>query len=433
MIFVLGFIVFAALNTVRIISIVSIGYFAGEQTALFIHSFAGFLIIFFGMFLILTISEKTLKVKIKTKPQQISCSYCEFDSSSFNFCNNCGRFLNKAKKSISNKTFMKLFVILLASSIAVLSVQAPIFATTEGSITISSNVNNQNAPNLFPQIPGYTLVFLYRDTAYENVAHQDMALVYGYFPTNLSKQVIYVDIGISRSYSNLHNWEVCLIGLQTAKGQNPFVNVLNSKDIQLLNEPSPLIASYLVFQNQGYTQNTLYWYEQVSFKTDFSVEQKYVRISLIVLTSTSENYSSLQPEMLTFGQTIASQWAPLQTQSLAAFGVTTLQFLLVASFIFLIGAETWQLFILHRTKNKNLKIFNNLASFEDKQVLQCISKYAKMNRSIKTGELFQYLQRHGSLVNFEKFLKILNTLEEYGFLNRKIVSVGNTPFLILKL
>jgi hypothetical protein len=56
--------------------------------------------------------------------------------------------------------------------------------------------------------------------------------------------------------------------------------------MQLL-EGSQLIAKYLVFQDseQNYTQLTLYWYESATFKIGATVQQKYVRISLISIDS----------------------------------------------------------------------------------------------------------------------------------------------------
>jgi len=45
---------------------------------------------------------------------------------------------------------------------------------------------------ILPQIPEYSLVFLYRDAEYERLAKQDTSLVYAYFPANLSKPVTHL-------------------------------------------------------------------------------------------------------------------------------------------------------------------------------------------------------------------------------------------------
>ena len=433
--FILGFFVFAILNIIRIIAIVSVGYWLGEETALLLHSVAGLILIFIGMLLILVISEKILKIRMMTKPQeQPPCPICKTSTPNLtNFCQNCGRFIGKSSLSISKASFVKLFLLLLGCSIVVLSIRAPTFATAQGSIELSSSGNWQNATSVFPEIPGYTFSFLYRDTAYEKIAHQDASLMYGYFPVNTSSSIVYADVGVASSISNLHNWEVCLITMQTAQGQYPLVNVRDSRDIQLLQDP-PLIAQYLVFDSpDNYTQVTLYWYEKATFKTGLTVEQKYVRISLIILTHNSADYSQLEKELLAAGQLIAAKWEPLKTQALISLGVPAQQSLLAACIVFLATTKTAQYFTEQRKTANNLKIFNNFASPKEKIVLQTVLELAKEKKSIETSDILESVQkRTEEPLKSEEVLSILNTLEEHGLIKRNIVSIGNAPRLLWK-
>ncbi len=434
--FAFGFIIFVVLNIIRIVAIVSVGYWFGEEMALLMfHTIAGLLLIFIGMLLVLVFADKVLKIAILTKPQeQQSCPKCTISSKNLeNFCQNCGKFLDQANLRISRASFAKLLLLLLSCSIVVLSIHAPTFAVAQGPIGVTSNSSWQNATNVFPEIPDYKLSFLYRDTDFEKIARQDASLVYGYFPLNKSRSVVYVDVGVASSISNLHSWEVCLITWQTAQGRYPLVDVLDSRDIQLLQDV-PIIARYIVFESPAnYTQTTLYWYEKATFNTGFTVEQKYVRISLIILTRDSINYPQFEEELLTIGQIIALEWEPLKTQSLISLGVPAQQSLIVISIAFLVTTKTAQYLTEQRRKTNNLKIFNNFASRQEKLVLQTILDLAKEKKSMGTEDIIENVKgKRGKSMKFKKLLNILNSLEEYGFVKRSVISVKNKPQLAWK-
>ncbi len=433
LVFVLGFSVFALLNLIRIIGIFSVGYLLGEEAAVLTHSVAGLILIFIGMILILVISDKILKIKIMTRPQeQQPCPKCTTGQHSFTgFCQNCGRFLGGGSNLLSSKTLLaKLLLLVLGCSVVILSIRAPTFATAQGSLDLLSGDNWQNATGVLPEISNYTLSFLYRDTAYEEIAHQDASLVYGYFPANISSPVLYADIGIANSISNLHNWEVCLVSLQTAQGQNPLVKVLDSKETQLLQDP-PLIGQYFVFDStKNYTQVTLYWYEKATFKTGLTVEQKYVRISLIILAQDSSDYLQFEEELFKAGQIIASHLEPLKTEALISLGVPAQQSLLVACIVFLVITKTAQYLDEQRRTANNLKIFNNFASKKEKIVLNSISELNKENKHMKTKDITDNVQKQvGKPINPRTVLKILKTLEEHGFIKRTVASINNAPVL----
>jgi hypothetical protein len=209
--------------------------------------------------------------------------------------------------------------------------------------------------------------------------------------------------------------------------------VYDSRDIQLLQDP-PLIAKYLVFDSpDNYTQVTLYWYATATFKTGITVEQKYVRISLIILTQNSADYSQLEEELLVTGQLIATAWEPLKTQALISLGVPAQQALLAVSIVFLAVTITTQYFTEQRRTSNNLKLFNNFASPEEKFVLQTIIDLAKEKNHVKTSDVLENLKKRvGRSMSSKKALSILNILEEHGLIRRTVVSVGNSPVLVWK-
>lgn len=432
LVFILGFAVFETLNIIRITAIIFVAYIFGEEIAMLIfHAAAGLILTFIGIFITLIISEKLLKVKVVVgKSEAVSCLECEKLRKRYSFCLNCGRLFNPLKIKLSKIFWAKVALLLAGCLLLSLSVNAPVFAVSEETLEVTSW---ENATNVLPQIPAYNLAFLYSDVDYARIAKQDASLVYAYFPANLSIPIIYVLIGVADSISNLHNWEVCLITWQTAQGQHPLVSVLGSKDVTLL-EDVPLIARYLVFETpENDTQVTLYWFEKVTFRSGVTVQQKYVRISLVILTESSANYQQYESLLLDFGRTIAGYWQPLKGQSLISLGIPVQQAILIFSLTFIIASKTTQYANDWRKRTNNLKIFNKVASSEDKLVLQTISELSREKGTVTTKEINSAIKsKFGRFMKFEILVDGLNRLQEYGFIKWDLISNNNTPLLVWK-
>lgn len=432
--FTVGFVVFEILSIVRITTIISTAYFFGEETAMLIfHTIAGLILTFIGMLITLFIAEKLLKVQFIQKSKPAACPKCSSSQrNNEDFCSNCGKLLNYLTGKPSQKFWAKLLILLLAFPAIALSVNAPTFAIAQEEIEVKSTW--ENTTNILPQIPEYTLKFLYRDVQYERIAKQDASLVYAYLPNNPSEPAVFVLIGSANSISNLHSWEVCLITLQTAQGKYPIVSVIDSRDIQLTEESFPLIARYLVFTTpQKYTQVTLYWYEKATFKTGFTVQQKYVRISLAILTYNATKYSQYEDTLLNFGKTIASHWQPIKTQSLISLGIPAQQALLAICIAFITVAKTSQYAEEWRKRTNNLKIFNAFAPPEEKMLLQTISEISKEKRTFTTEKVnLAVKNKNGKPMKHETLLETLNRLQEYGFIKHDLAFTGNKPTLVWK-
>ena len=435
----IGFIIFDFLNIARITIISSAAYFFGEEVAMSLfHTASGFILIFIGMILTLIIAERLLKVKVlPARKESPKCPECEsYFKNHEAFCLNCGNFLNPRKTQISHTRVIKPLLLLLICSLVTFSINAPTFAVVKGSLDLSSNPTGEDATKAFPTIPGYQLAFLYRDTNFERLADQDASLMYAYFPTttNESQSSTFVVVGVADSISNLHSWEVCLISMQTAQGRNPLVSVLEQRDIQLLPEV-PIIARYLVFRSpENYTQVTLYWYERATFKTGITVGQKYVRISLVIITETSTPHNQFEDELVAIGKQIASYWEPLKTQSIVSLGIPAQQLLLTASVTFVAFTKTAQHTSERMKENNNRKIFDSFASENEKLTLQIIQELAEENKKIETRDIRRALEeKTGEPVKLEELARRLNNLEDYRLIRKDIVSVDNQPKMIWKI
>lgn len=435
LIFMLGFAIFEILNIIRITAIIFGTYLLGEAAILVFHTTAGLILTFIGMLVTLLVSDKLLKVRLISKINETpSCPKCKMKSRNFeNFCINCGKFFNPLRWKPPRTFWAKLIILLVGCSALSLSVNAPVFAIArgpQGRLEVESP--SENTTNIFPQTPQYSLRFLYRDIDYERIAKQDASLVYAYFPTNTSGQVVYVIVGVANSISNLHSWEVCLISWQIAQGQYPLVTVLDSKDVELL-ENVPIIARYLVFKNQeNYTQVTLYWYEKAPFHTGGTVQQKYVRISLIILTRNCTDYQQHENQLLEFGKAIASYWEPIKTQSLISLGIPAQQALLAVLIALITTTKITQYTSEWQKRRNNIKIFNNFASPEDRFLLQTITKLSREKKGITPIEINAAITKVGKPMKFGALVEGLNRLQEYGFVKIDLISNNNRPLLVWK-
>jgi hypothetical protein len=186
-----------------------------------------------------------------------------------------------------NKTdFAKIAGIILVT-IALLSIQVPVFALTQspGETIIQTPQGTKVDINslMFPNIKGYNLSYSYRDAAYEQLTGNDAALVYIYSPQNRSQPPVYVAVQIGNSPTGQHRWETCLINYPLSQGDAAQVTTLEMHDIQLQDNP-PVTARYFAFQyvNTNLTEAVLYWYQTAMFNVNGTSMQKSVMISLVI-------------------------------------------------------------------------------------------------------------------------------------------------------
>lgn len=431
--FLLGFVVLQILNVIRISTIVAIGYWLGEEIAMAIfHVAAGWVLIFGGILLLLLIGEKLLHLQIfQGSNETPSCSKCNTSLQKQEpFCSYCGKFLKNLNLRISGRFLVKVTALVIGLFLVTSSIQAPVFAFAQGLTFTDPNL--QVTTEVFPEFTGYQFKFLYRDEPYEKLANQDASLLYAYIPLNTSTPTVYVDVGIANSITNLHNWEVCLVTWRTAQGRLPLVSVLDSRDVQIMENPI-IIARYFVFESpDNYTQVTLYWYEKALFNTGLTVEQKFVRISLIILATNPTTYPIHEEELLTFAQPISAYWEPLKNQSLFSLSVPLQQLLLAASMLFIIITGIAQYTRKWRKKRDNLKIFEKFSPPREKLLYQNIKKVNKETRATTKEIAHAIEQATGKPPEPDDLIRMLNHLQENGLVEIDIVNINDKPQLVWK-
>jgi exosortase len=435
--FLIGLPLIYALNIIRITTILIIGYQYGEQLALQIfHLLGGWILIFLGTLLLLTITEKLFKTNIFLKPQPLQpCQKCNpAENQKEDFCPHCGRLIKYPKMNPKKQDIAKIATIAFAI-VLLLSIQAPVFALTEGpaQIIIQTPTGEQGNTQILPQIQGYTLQFVYRDKTFEQKAKQDASLVYAYIPIDKTKAPIYVTIEIATTTSSLHRWEACLITWPQTHGYQPKVTQLNLKDIQILQNP-PIIARYFAFQytKTNQTQTVLYWYETATFTTNNTAQQKQVKISLIAYPNTPEEITTIEDQLLPVAETIANHWQPIKAWTQIALTISQNGTALTAATATLLAVIlAYQKLQNRRERKSNIQLYNKLSE-HDKLVIQAAHRASKKDEPTINAIASRYKILAGRNIEIEELIKKLDETEKVGLIKKDMTSYGDEPRLTWK-
>ena len=437
-IFLTGFPLIYSLNITRIVTIVLIGAASGIETAMqFFHLMGGWMLIFIGTFILLLISERVFKIQLFTeKNPQTTCNYCkkEMDDKR-HFCFACGRILNPWDNRLSRRDLGKIIMLAIAAIMA-MSIQVPVFAITEGpaKVNIKTLGGQETATQILPEIPGYTVRFMYRDRRFEQIAKQDAALTYAYIPKDSSEKTVWTTIEIAPSRSNLHRWEVCLITWPLAHEGQPKVTQLSLKDVQILQNP-PVYARFFAFQHRqtNVTQIVLYWYENAIFNMGQSMENRYVKISLIVFADDPQEISIFEDELVPLAQSIVRHWEPIKSWSHVSLIISQNGIILAGATMLSIAAVSIYGIIQEElAKKMNLEIYNRLSSEEDKALLKAVRQAEK---ELSTGNRIaaiyeEFLSRK---IGLKTLLRKLSEAEEAGLVKKAIKSREDVPIIIWRI
>jgi exosortase len=433
--FLVGLPLIYLLNIIRITSILLIGYHHGQETALEIfHLLGGWTLIFLGTLLLLTISEKIFKMQIFAKPAE-KCAKCNPKTETErSFCLACGKILKPRSLRLSRNDVMKIAAITL-SVVLVMSIQAPVFALTQSPaiVLITTPSGQQVSTNILPEISGYELDFVYRDTKFEETAKQDMSLAYLYTPVNQTNEPVWVTIEIGSTQSLLHGWETCLITWPLTHERQPKVTQLKLEDIQLVENP-PIFGRYFLFQYKATneTQAVLYWRETATFAVDSTSQKKHVKISLIAYPDSLENLASLENQLLACATVIANYWQPIKTWSQIALLLSQegaylviITSALLAAVIILYVLET------RKQRKSNATAYQKLSK-PNKQIIDIVLETQKTTTPTLSAIAIAYKSRTGEIIEEEKLLHKLSEAEKTGIIKSEIASKQDEPTQIWK-
>jgi len=437
-VFLAGFPLFYALNILRIIIIVLIGYEYGAQAAIqAFHLLGGWVLIFLGTLLLLFISEKTSKIQIFRKNKATPCPNCNPNTKNKEFfCLACGRLLKRVNINISKRDLAKIAALLI-STVLIQAIQVPTFALAEGPAQVlvqSPGGEYAATTQIFPQIPDYNLQFVYRDKRFEELAPRDAALVYAYTTIlNESGKTIWVALEVGSSRLVWHSWEASVIIWPQKLGRPPRAIQLDLRDVQLLENP-PIIGRFFAFQrvNSSMTQVVLYWYESALFKTSTTSELKYVKISLITYTNNPEDIYQIEEKLLPFGLAIANYWQPIKTWSQIALILCRNGDTLIAITIALL----FSVFLLQalqrrRERKANNNVYEKLSKVNRKIVDAVHQTETTVTPTLDNITLI-YQNMTGKTINKETLRQKLIEAEKSGTIKSDIVSRQDEPIQVWK-
>ena len=436
--FLIGIPMVYALNILRIIIIVLIGFVLGEEIAMnLFHVFSGWILASIGTLVLLRLSEKILKISIfSARSNPIQCTSCKKSlENRQNFCFDCGKLLKYGNIRLSKRDACKIAALLICLSM-IIPLNVPIFTLTKGpaQIITQSPAGEQVSTGILPEIEGYKLIFAFREKEFEKLAHQDASLVYLYNPTQNSSRPVFVAVEIAPSYDSLHRWEVCLLFTPQAQGLQPTVTVLDRREVQLLQNP-PTMARFFAFRPIGsdVCQVVLYWYERGVFDTGSGAKPEYIKVSLIAYFDHPDECAEVEEKLLPFAEATVHYWEPVSAWPWIAIVIAAEGRRIMAVITVLLAAIlVFQAYRIREQRESNLEAYNKLRLKEEKHVLLAVHQAGQKGKPAGKAIASTYQKLAGKPIEPDALHEKLSLAEEAGFVKREVASVEDEPVITWK-
>jgi exosortase len=426
----IGFPLIYLLNIFRITLTVLIGYQWGTVAYDIFHLLGGWILIFLGTLILLAVAEKALKTQIFAKKSSNTCPDCNKPAEKKAYCDTCGKLLKHSAIRFRASDAAKIAATAI-TVILLMSIQAPVFALTQGpaQILIQTPTGQQGNTQILPLISGYTTQFLYRNTLFENESGQDVSLVYSYLPESQDKETVYVALEIAQTTGPLHRWEVCLITWPETHGSQAYATQLDLRDVTILQNP-PIVARYFAFQykSDSQTQLVLYWYASAILTINNSTEQKQVKISLLTYPENPDDIARVEDQLLPIAATIAEYWQPIKTWTTVALTISKNGIALAETTTAFLAVTTAFYFFENRQKRKANTIAYSKLSNTDQQLVNTIRKMQK-EKTLPTLNKLQaaFQQETGQSIDVQQLEQKLAELGKIGIIKTIIANVQDEP------
>ncbi len=381
---------------------------------------------FVGTLILLITTEKFIK---KPKPQQpcISCN----PKTTQDFCPNCGKIGKQPKTKLNKADLAKIASIAIVIAL-LLSIQAPVFALTEGPAQILVQTPSGLQPNTqtlpLPQIAGYNLSYVYRDSNFEKLSGEDASLVYAYAPNEPNKPTIWVAVELASTTGPLHRWETCLVNYPLSQGLQPQVTQLDLTDIQTQANP-PIVGRYFAFQyhSTNQTQVVLYWFTTATFNVDNQTQQKQVKLSIVAYPKSPEDVKHYEELMLPIAQSINDYWEPIKTWTTIALTISQNGLTLSAISIALLAVLVcYRVFLNFQDKASLLTLYGKLPT-QKQQLIQAVANAKKQGNPTTNGVAEELAKLTNSEVNQEHLSNELEEAEKIGLIEKTLINKEDKP------
>ena len=429
-ILLLGIPLIIILNIIRISTILIIGNSFGDELALQVfHTMGATVLMFIGTLILLITTDRLIK-KPTTNPQ---CTKCTLMTPQ-NFCTACGKLIKYPKTSLNKADLVKIIGLILAIGV-LLSIQAPVFALTEGPAQVLIQTPNGLQPNTetlpLPQIEGYNLSYVYRDTKFEELSGEDASLVYAYGSSEPNKPTVWVALELAQSTGPLHRWETCLINYPISQGLKPKVTQLDLTDIQTQANP-PIVGRYFAFQyhTTNQTQVVLYWYETATFNVNNQTQQKHAKLSLVIYPKSPNDIRQYEELLLPIAKEINDYWQPIKTWTAVALTISQNGLALsIFTIALLIGIVFYRILLYRQERNSLLILYSKLST-QKQQLIQAVKNAKK--KGDPTVEGIGKELKLDSQKDIEWLENELAEAENAGLIKKTVISMEDKPVLSIE-
>ncbi len=298
------------LNVFRITATVVLGYFFGLGLAVdFFHLVSGTVLAFVGTLILLYFGSKLLKLSFIQKKTS-SCSFCKESQTT---CSKCGRIIEWRKIKIHWKrmVFVLLFLVVCTNLIAQASaVNYNVISNQEdASIDFNPSTGELGA---FSNVTGWSSTFVGR----ERQAEETLGLTYVgdyLLSKNNGSDIVYAIFEIADLRSKFHTWEGCL------NYQAYPIDIEKISYTTIYDENNNIINGEIIIANAptlNQTINLVYWFDTLNLKTNGTITNWNVKITLIKYllnqnnqTMRERNIAIATDQLLSLAQNLEKTWS----------------------------------------------------------------------------------------------------------------------------
>ncbi|MCW4009251.1 MAG: exosortase/archaeosortase family protein [Candidatus Bathyarchaeota archaeon] len=429
-ILLMGIPLIIVLNIIRITTILFIGYYYGDELALQVfHTVGATVLMFIGTLVLLGITEKFFK-KPKPPPPCPTCTSTELYAYEES-CPQCGKLKTFPKTKLNRNDLTKIVCIALVVAV-LLSIQAPVFALTQGpaEIEIQTPTGTQGNTLLLPQVQGYTLSYVFRDTAFEQLSGEDASLVYAYGSANGTFSTVWVAVELATSLAPLHRWETCLVNYPIIQGYQPTVRQLDLRDIQTQENP-PIVSRYFAFQyfNNNQTQVVLYWYQTAKFNVNGTTQLMNLKMSLVEYPQSPEAIPASEAHLLIFAKAIHNYWQPIQTWTRVALIVSQNGLVLSAlAGVALMAILFYGALLNRRSRLFTLRLYSKISP-QNHLLVNAVVNAQHLGDSSTRNVAAEYQKLTDLQISETSFTQMLIDAEKAGLVKKNLLNVDDHPVL----
>ncbi len=300
------------LNVFRIVVTIILGRLLGLGIAVeFFHSVGGTVLAFVGTLLLLYFGTKLLKLSFTGKHGPI-CQVC--GSAVTDVCDKCGKIVKWPKTKLNWKrlAIVLAFLVVCADLVVLASAVNYHVISPDDQAAIDFNPATGELA-AFSNQTGWKVVYMGR----ESQAEQQLGLIYvgDYFLTKTNgsdTDRVYAIFEISDLQSKFHTWEGCL-NYQSYPIEIDKITYVTIYDKETTIVNGEQITAHAPTLNQAI--NLIYWFDSLKLRTNGTVIDYAVKITLIKYVPDVDNQidqqgsTQAQVELLALSQSLEDMWS----------------------------------------------------------------------------------------------------------------------------